>query len=364
MSNQSSGSIDSKKRNKKSKDNEQDMETLTKDEQQIARFLRLSCPNKQGNLHGMKVDFFIGNKLVDSLMESKWGPGKEGQKTNKQPLLANRQACVAFMQRLMNKQLFHRAIKVYKDNVESKSENPEGTPSVRKRKNNTEDQKSSPNPKENTQKRKFKLEIHEDYRFVDANEPYVWVYDPTSTKTYIIGSLLILGAIGICLFPLWPSQVREGVYYVSLAGASFLGGILGLAVFKYILFALIWLCTLGSVHFWLFPNLTEDVGFFESFVPVYKFTSSSTKTSKKESTNQETDKPSSEQEIKKDENETKTGKKSVPNTPKLKSATKELSKSTLEINSVSDSPDVRRKASTKEEDGFELVGDDEDLDKN
>ena len=36
------------------------------------------------------------------------------------------------------------------------------------------------------------------------------------------------------------------------------------------LFALVWLTTFGRHHFWLLPNLTEDVGFFESFKPFYK----------------------------------------------------------------------------------------------
>lgn len=36
------------------------------------------------------------------------------------------------------------------------------------------------------------------------------------------------------------------------------------------LFAVVWLVTFGKHHFWLLPNLTEDVGFFESFKPFYK----------------------------------------------------------------------------------------------
>ena len=36
-----------------------------------------------------------------------------------------------------------------------------------------------------------------------------------------------------------------------------------------ILFALIWLVTFGKHKFWLFPNLTEDCGVLESFVPFY-----------------------------------------------------------------------------------------------
>ncbi|RNA08919.1 translocation SEC62 [Brachionus plicatilis] len=360
----SSGPADSKKRGKKSKNMDGTTETLTKEEMQIAKYLRLKCPNKKGNLQGMKVDFFIGNKLVDCLMESEWGPGKQGQKkNNKQPLLSNRQACIALMQNLMNKQLFHPAIKVYKDQVESnKNESPDETPSIRKRKTN-DDPKSTPGSKENAQKRKFKLEISDDKRFIDANEPYVWVFDPTTTKTYVIGSLLILGSIGICLFPLWPSVVREGVYYVSLAGASFLGGILGLAVFKYILFAFIWLCTLGSVHFWLFPNLTEDVGFFESFVPVYKCQNlSSNKSADEKSRPDETNRETIEDErsVRSEEKETKS--KSVPSTPKPKTTEKEMSKSDVETN-LNESPIVKRKTSTREDDDYDLI-DDDDLEKN
>lgn len=371
MSNQSSGSSESgKKRNKKQKDYDLASEPMSKEEQQIARFLRLSCPNRQGNCRGEKVDFFIASKLVDCLMDSKWGPGLKtpAKPSSKSPLLANRQACLAFMQRLLNKQLFYRAIKVYKDEATSTADSNEDTPSLRKRKVNKESQTASQTPKPDGQvKRKFKLDFHDEQKFVDSNEPYVWVYDQTSTKTYIIGSLLILGAIGICLFPLWPSQVREGVYYVSLAGASFLGAILGLAVFKYILFAIVWAVTFGSVSFWLFPNLTEDVGFFESFVPVYKCTnsSSSKKETKQQTVENETNKqtePSAE--LVNENQKVEEGKKSVQNTPNLRTQTKEISKSTLEIDTISsDSPSVRRKASTKDDDDFELVGD-EDLDKN
>lgn len=187
--------------------------------------------------------------------------------------------------------------------------------------------------------------MHDDQKFVDSSDPYVWVYDPTSTKTYIIGSLLIFGAIGICLFPLWPSQVREGVYYVSLAGASFLGAILGLAVLKYILFAAVWAITFGRVHFWLLPNLTEDVGFLESFVPVYKCSMSN--------------KP---EDAKKNDDIEPT----AAETSKPKTSDAPLSGSTVVISNtdlMDKSTTVRRRKSSasniQEEDGFELVDDDD-----
>lgn len=38
---------------------------------------------------------------------------------------------------------------------------------------------------------------------------------------------------------------------------------------RYVFFAIVWVCTWGKHHFWLLPNLTEECGFFESFVPLY-----------------------------------------------------------------------------------------------
>ena len=160
--------------------------TLTKEEQAIAKFLRLKCPNKQGTLSGMKVEFFIGSKLVDCLMESKWGPGpaKTAATTkpsvNKEALLGSRAACVSLMQRLLNKQLFYRAVKIYKEEAEATSSTSsetttDRTPNLRKRKkekeaaaaatNTTSENTPKGSPTADTQqkeaKRKFKLELHE-----------------------------------------------------------------------------------------------------------------------------------------------------------------------------------------------------------
>ena len=45
--------------------------------------------------------------------------------------------------------------------------------------------------------------------------------------------------------------------------------ILSVVVVRAILFALVWLVTFGKHKFWLFPNLTEDCGVIESFIPFY-----------------------------------------------------------------------------------------------
>ena len=67
-------------------------------------------------------------------------------------------------------------------------------------------------------------------------------------------------------------EMRQGVYYLSVAAAGFLVFIIVLAIIKYIIFALVFIFTTGKLKLWIFPNLTEDVGFFESFWPVYVYT--------------------------------------------------------------------------------------------
>lgn len=115
--------------------------------------------------------------------------------------------------------------------------------------------------KKEKKKRKIRLDMHPEQIFVDGSEAYVWIYDPIPLHYWIIGFLLLLGAVGICMYPLWPPLLRKGVYYLSITAAGFLVFILALTVVRLIIFTIVWAITAGKLHFWIFPNLTEDVGF-------------------------------------------------------------------------------------------------------
>lgn len=119
-------------------------------------------------------------------------------------------------------------------------------------------------------KRKIRLEMHPQQIFRDGHEAYVWIYDPIPFYYWVFGTLVVLGAIVICLFPLWPPQLRTGVYYLSMTAAGFLVFLLVLVILRFILFCCVWIASGGKHHFWFLPNLTEDVGFFDSFKPLYK----------------------------------------------------------------------------------------------
>merc|ERR1711976_1082463 len=152
-------------------------------------------------------------------------------------------------------------------------------------------------------KRKVRLEMHYDQVFLDGNDAYVWLYDPTPWYYYLAGTGIVLTIIAVCLFPLWPMEMRQGVYYLSVAAAGFLVFIIVLAIIKYILFVLMFILTAGKLKLWIFPNLTEDVGFFESFVPVYVYTYDKPKKDKDSDDEESSDEEEEEEEDEKNDDE-------------------------------------------------------------
>ncbi|XP_023190720.1 translocation protein SEC62 [Xiphophorus maculatus] len=267
----------------------QEVSEPTKEEKAVAKYLRFNCPTKSTNMMGHRVDYFIASKAVDCLLDSKWAKAKKGEEA----LFTTRESVVDYCNRLLKKQFFHRALKVMKKKPEkdakkekekekiksdsSKEEEKKGKKEKEKKKESEvaeiKKEKSDESPgspkKKKEVKKKFKLEPHEDQLFLDGNEVYVWIYDPVHFKTFAMGLILVIAVIAATLFPLWPAEMRVGVYYLSVAAGCFVASILLLAVARCILFLIIWLVTGGRHHFWFLPNLTADVGFIDSFRPLY-----------------------------------------------------------------------------------------------
>ena len=96
---------------------------------------------------------------------------------------------------------------------------------------------------------------------------YVWIFEGPQwkTKLYAAGALAVI--LAIVFFPVWPYKLRLGVWYLSMACLGVLGLFFAMAIFRLILFTI----TMFAVPpgLWLYPNLFEDVGFFDSFKPVW-----------------------------------------------------------------------------------------------
>ena len=70
--------------------------------------------------------------------------------------------------------------------------------------------------------------------------------------------MILLMLAGV-MFPLWPSSMRVGVWYLSIGLLGLIGAFFGLAIVRLI----IWCVTTVTMSpaIWIFPNLFEDVGF-------------------------------------------------------------------------------------------------------
>lgn len=287
-----------KKRSRKRKEytgpGEEQVEKPTKDEIKVAKWMKKNVKTKKTKFLSHNVEYFTSNKAIDGLMKSKFAEGDT-------PLFTSREQIIEFLDIMLEHKFFHRAKKVpvsiddlrgVKSSSKSKEEKKEETTTKEKSTKKDKDDKkdteaeaeasgnngvsdenggsSATGEKKEKKKRKIRLDMHPEQVFVDGSEAYVWIYDPIPIHYWIYGLILLLGAIGICMFPLWPPMLRKGVYYLSLAAAGFLVFILALTVVRLIIFTIVWAVTGGKLHFWIFPNLTEDVGFFASFWPLYE----------------------------------------------------------------------------------------------
>ncbi|KAM3962613.1 translocation protein 1 [Aphomia sociella] len=254
-------------------------EKATSEEYSVAKWLKNNVPTKKTKFLNHHVEYFTGTKAVDALLTSKWATGKN-------PIFTTRHEVTDYLHQMLLHKLFHRAKKVPVSEQELKGKSKKKDKEQEKSSKSGDDKdgeksqasacegKETKDGKEKekvTKKRKIRLEMHLEQVFLDTADAYVWLYNPMPWYYWLCGALVVLSTIIICMFPLWPATVRKGVYYLSIAAAAFLVMIIALAVLRVVVFCLVWILTLSRHHLWLLPNLTEDVGFFASFWPLYKY---------------------------------------------------------------------------------------------
>ncbi|KAJ0176789.1 hypothetical protein K1T71_007968 [Dendrolimus kikuchii] len=252
-------------------------EKPTSEEYAVAKWLKANVPTKRTKFLNHHVEYFTGTKAVDALLTSKWATGKT-------PIFTTRLEVTDYLHQMLLHKLFHRAKKVpvseqelkgksKKKELEKASKSGDEKDGEKSQASACEgkDTKDTKEKEKEKKKRKIRLEMHMEQVFLDTVDAYVWIYDPMPWYYWLCGALVVFGTITVCMFPLWPATVRKGVYYLSIAAAGFLVMIIALTVLRVVVFCLVWMLTLSRHHLWLLPNLTEDVGFFASFWPLYKY---------------------------------------------------------------------------------------------
>lgn len=242
------------------------MQEIPPTELRMAKYVRWYTPKKTTTIQREEVDYFVGSKAVDTLLESKYG--KKCKKEN--PRFKTREDCMNFLQIMIDNKMFYRGEKVLK---EEKKEDSKKKPvsgddaAVKKKKEETGNTKKGGEDKK--KKRRYMINYHEQQKMVDSNDIYVWVFDPVQPKKMFYGGLMLIGVVMATLFPLWPNFLRVGVYYLSVAAGCFVACVLLTGLLRSIFFFIVWMVSMGKYHIWFLPNLLADVGFFESFKPLY-----------------------------------------------------------------------------------------------
>ena len=239
----------------------------------VTKHLRSHVPCKKGKMHRERMYYFTGSDAIDTLMASKWGKKAH----SKGLFFDSRYSALDFCVRLLKEGLIVRCemIKLDSDGkVENKQKDTNKTKDSAK--NRKKDPTASPKPEENSKRkkvvRKYKFEVHAKQNFADLPDAlYAWRYNPTSSSQFLMGCLLVAGFIAFNLAPIWPDWMRSGMGVSAWILCAVIGFLLILIVARVVLYYLLYAVSLGKWHFWLLPNLHEDCGVIESFMPLYSF---------------------------------------------------------------------------------------------
>lgn len=116
--------------------------------------------------------------------------------------------------------------------------------------------KDSPKVVEINQQQMFKSDLH-----------YVWLFEGSQLGLKLAGLGMVAVMLAGVMFPLWPPIMRLGVWYLSVGALGLIGLFFAIAIVRLIF----WLITIvvAKPGIWIFPNLFEDVGFVDSFIPFW-----------------------------------------------------------------------------------------------
>jgi len=200
----------------------------------VINFLRGSSAglkNRVGVLNGSRREYFKGKSAIKALQSPAYAKLK-----NVPPVNPDDDSAKLLLQSMLQFTYFLRVNRG----------NPSGSSS------------SSPKLLQVVQVQEFQADFY-----------YAWFYEGSQWRTYLGAVALVVIVLAGVMFPLWPVSIRIGVWYLSMAGFGFIGLFIGLAIFRLIFYIIT--IIVASPGIWIFPKLFADVGFFDSFVPLWEW---------------------------------------------------------------------------------------------
>jgi len=199
----------------------------------VAQFLRGSSAGlkvRVGALNGKRMDYFKGKSAVKALLSPAYS------KLSSVPKVASEEDAIKVLN-VVNMAAFYLRVQ---------RGGPSGT--------------SSSSPKT--------LQVISEQKF-ETTEYYAWFYEGSQWTTYAGGIAMVAIMLAGVMFPLWPPIMRLGVWYLSIAMLGLIGLFFGIAIFRLIFYIIT--IVVASPGIWIFPNLFADVGFVDSFIPVWEW---------------------------------------------------------------------------------------------
>ncbi|KAK9457170.1 translocation protein Sec62-domain-containing protein [Dipodascopsis uninucleata] len=222
----------------------------------IASFLRHNGDLKmrQGILNGKRADFFRAKRALRALQSQSYKKAQQ-KSSSKLPPIENEQDAIVAFRLLPVNQLAIRIEKLTRKTIEAKKMSDPNTPVP---------------PLAALSKTKGVPTIafvRDQVVSADDDIYYVWLWEKVPLTTYVYAGLIFIAIFGVILFPLWPPILRLGVWYISIGLLGLLALFFVMSIFRLILFGVTYFAVPPGL--WLFPNLFEDVGFVDSFIPLY-----------------------------------------------------------------------------------------------
>ncbi|ORY23697.1 translocation protein Sec62-domain-containing protein [Naematelia encephala] len=186
---------------------------------------------RRGILNGKRVDYFKGKTAIRTLT------GPAYAKLKKVPVVKDEEEAKALLGRILPHAFFLRV-----DRPTPDPPPPSGSPKL--------------------------LQLAPQQSLL-PDAYYAWFYDGSPLTTLLGAAAMVLVMLAGVMFPLWPVSLRIGVWYLSVAALGVIGLFIALAVVRLILWCITVLAMKRAI--WIFPNLFEDVGFVDSFIPLWAY---------------------------------------------------------------------------------------------
>ncbi|KAL8279085.1 hypothetical protein RQP46_008543 [Phenoliferia psychrophenolica] len=102
-------------------------------------------------------------------------------------------------------------------------------------------------------------------QLMQPDEFYAWFLDANPIRVLLGGVAMVAVVLAAVMFPLWPAKLRVGVWYLSIGVLGLIGLFFAIAIVRLIFYVIT--IVVAKPGIWIFPNLFEDVGFVDSFIP-------------------------------------------------------------------------------------------------